>query len=100
MKSIEELLLEISTSKLFINNLFQLPPTYNFWQANLTDGSFNSEFGKGATPQDALYQALSKWNYGRRIEVSKQFASLDGSLSLKMGSRTKSGYSKVTLDQL
>jgi hypothetical protein len=57
--SIESLIEVVRLRGLRLNNLFQLPePHLDVWQANVTDGHKIWEFGRGATPEEALRAAL------------------------------------------
>lgn len=56
--ALEDLLAEVASRGLRLNNLFELPG--GGWQANLTDGERFWEFGKGDTAIAALRAALYK----------------------------------------
>ena len=56
---------QVVVKGLKVNNLFQLAT--GGWQANVTDGTENSEFGKATTPDEALIAALFAWQHGQTV---------------------------------
>jgi hypothetical protein len=62
MNAVDDWIKEVGRRGLILNNLFQfkVSTTEWRWQANVTDGVRYWDFGRGATPQEALSQALFK----------------------------------------
>lgn len=74
--TLDDLIVEVNSKSLRINNLFQLHD--GRWQANITDGERFWEFGRGDTAVEALVRALHKsttqeFEYGVDRPVRTQF---------------------------
>ena len=62
---VEALIESINKAGFRVNNLFEME---GGWQANITDGELFFEFGRGATMQEALSNALHKRGEGKRAK--------------------------------